>query len=111
MVKLVSAKGIKGEDASPVMLYFDTVDATCAKGVDMLEELGLHGWRDIKSTTGVKVTIKLLQQVLAKLNKCITEDDDYTGLAKGFLEDAIDWGKKNKSQVRIEIEINDRQFR
>jgi hypothetical protein len=111
MVKLVSAKGVAGEDASPVMLYFDTIDATCAKGVDMLEELGLHGWRNIKSTTGVTVAIKLLQQVLTKMNKTITEDDDYTGLAKGFLEDAIDWGKKHKFQVRIEIEINDRQFR
>jgi hypothetical protein len=107
MVKLVSAKGLKGEDAAPVMLYFDTIDATCAKGVDMLEALGLHGWRDITSTTGVTTPVKLLQQVLSKLHKTITEDDDYTGLAKGFLEDAIDWAKKHKSPVRIE----NRQFR
>jgi hypothetical protein len=111
MVKLVSAKGMKGEDASPVMLYFDTIDATCVKGVDMLEELGLHGWRNITSTTGVTVTVKLLQQVFSKLNKVITKDDDYTSLAKGFLEDSIEWAKRHKSQIRVEIEINDRQFR
>nr|MDO8114596.1 hypothetical protein [Candidatus Sigynarchaeota archaeon] len=103
MPKIMTAKGSKGEDASPISLYFDTIEDLCSKGFDMLEEMGFKDWRTMALPASKSIAGKALKLVFVKMQKAITEDDDYTGLAKDFLDYCIDWARKKKEPVLIEI--------